>query len=836
MSPRPTALAWLRAPLGGTPLLIAAALGLLLGDAAGAEGTLFAPAPAAAACAAAAFWLVAGRAPARRVAVAVLAAALGNLAAYRAVHPRLPSDHIAAAPMHVPLAIEATVVDDPETSAAHRRMRLRVARLDDGSGWRDARGDCLLTLRTAAREWRRGDIVRADVTLRRPRNFGNPGEFDYTGYLARRGLYVTAFAADDSEVIRVGRAAEGAGTWLARWRHGVGTLITRTLPSPDAAVLSALVIGTTALPDEVRTAFNRAGVSHVLSISGLHVGLVAAASYAFFRWLLARSRWLLLNTTVPKLAVALSTVPVLCYAGIAGGSVATLRALVMLLVFVAAVVVDRQRHLLVSLAAAAIIVIAISPGASLDISFQLSFVAVLGLVLGLERFWPWWRRWEEQRLVRLRGWRGRIWRPIALYAVVTCSALAATTPLTAAHFNQVSAAALVANAIVVPLLGSVAVTLGLLAALLFLISETLAHGCVAIAGPVVHLGVAVVRIVAALPYAAVRVVTPTPLELALAYAALGAAIRLVGRARTVALAVVTLALLVDGAWWYVDRYHRSDLRITFLSVGQGDAAVVEFPGSAVMVIDGGGLGGSTFDVGERIIAPFLWSRKIARIDYVVLSHPQWDHYAGLPFLATRFSPHEFWSNGSEARSARFTELRRALDAYGVRRVRMRRGARRRIGVVDVAAHAPPPQPGALSVNDRSLVLGLEFGRTRVLFTGDIETAAEAQLVAAADGNLASTILKVPHHGSHTSSSAAFVQAVAPRLAVISAGRDNRFGFPHPDVLERYATRATTVARTDRDGAVRVRVEATGAVTADTYLTHHTTQHKAIAVDSPGSGG
>src|SRR5262249_54972244 len=162
----------------------------------------------------------------------------------------------------------------------------------------------------------------------------NPGEFDVEGYWARRGVYVTGFADDDAHLTRLGHAADPLTEWMARWRRGVGALFQRSLPEPAASVLGALIVGTaTAVPRELRGAFSQAGVSHVLSISGLHVGLVAAAGYACFRWLLARSRWLLLSANVPKIAVALSVAPVLLYAGIAGSNVATTRSVIMILVF-----------------------------------------------------------------------------------------------------------------------------------------------------------------------------------------------------------------------------------------------------------------------------------------------------------------------------------------------------------------------------------------------------------------------------------------------------------------------------------------------------------------------
>jgi competence protein ComEC len=797
-------------PVGAAPLLVCVATGWLAGDLTAAHAALLSPALLA--VGGGGVLLALGTARSVRVVVAVLGAVVGYLRADQVYRPDFPLAHIARAPTRARLHLEGVLAADPDAAGASVRLWLMAEQIDDGHGWRAVQGRVLLTLRHAQRTWRAGDRLRALVSLRHPRNFGNPGEFDYAGYLARRGVYVTAFAADDSQFRSAGRVEAGAAGYLVRWRRGVDALFHHVLGEPQASVLSALIVGRrTGLPRELRAAFSRAGVSHVLSISGLHVALVAAAGYTLFRWLLARSRWLLLQGNVPKLAVGLSLFPVLLYAGIAGTNVATTRSVIMILVFLGAVIVDRQRHMVISLAVAALIILLAAPGSAADISFQLSFVAVLGLVLAMERFWPWWNRWAEARLLRLRGWPVRLCRPAAVYATVSISALAATTPLTALHFNQVSFVAPLANAVVVPLLGSGAVVLGLLAALVYPLSAPLAAACVCVAGPCVRLGVWCVERFAALPFAAARVVTPTATEVALLYVALLVWARRSGRARTAALVLLALPLLTDAAWWYRERYHRADLRITFLSVGAGDCAVVEFPGAAVMVIDAGGLGSETFDVGERIVAPFLWSHKIAHVDYLVLSHPQWDHYGGMAFLATHFSPREFWSNGSVAASARFTDLLDRLAERGVRLVTPGRGTHQRIGGVEIAVCSALPQHDGRSVNDESLVFSLAFGGRRALFTGDIEAAEEERLVAAADGTLRSAILKVPHHGSHTSSTPGFLNVVAPRLAVISAGFDNRFGFPHRDVLRRYAAQRCAVARTDLDGAVQVRVDARGAI-------------------------
>lgn len=799
---------WLRR----VPVLISVAVGAMAGDALAGGGYVIASGLLAAACGGATPFLLYGEGGWRRSALLILTLALAYVRAVQVYHPDFPLDHVAMVARREALRVEAVLTEDPEPKGERTRLLLEVKYVDTGDGWRAAQGRVLLVVQRLEDVWQAGDRLQARLTLRRPRNFGNPGEFDYERYLARRGVYVTAFAQDDGEFDRVGSVQGVCAGWLARWRRGVAALFRRTLSEPQAGVLSALIVGTEgALPRDVRTAFSRAGVSHVLSISGLHVALVAGAGYAIFRWLLARSRWLLLTVNVPKLAAALSVVPVLLYAGIAGSNVATIRSVIMILVVVVAVLVDRQRHLTVSLAVAAILIVLWSPGAALEISFQLSFVAVLGLVWGMECFWPWWKRWEEERLVRLRGWTARAWRPVAVSVVVSVSALAATTPLTAFHFNQVCVVAPLANAVVVPLLGSVAVGLGLLAALAELVCEPLAQVCVVIAGPVVWLGVCLVRMFSALPYASLRVVTPTAFELALLYAILAALVRLSGRVRRVSLAVLVGMGVGDAAWWYAARYHRSAMQVTFLSVGQGDSAVVEFPGAEVMVIDAGGLRGEGFDLGERVLAPFLWSRKIGHVDYLVLSHPEWDHYGGFAFVAANFSPREFWSNGMSATTEPFGRLQQLLTDKGIQRVALRRGDRREIGGVHIMVLGPSPHAEKVTANDQSLVLSLTLGQNRLLFPGDIEKRGEDELVAAVDGSLASVVVKVPHHGSNTSSSAGFLDAVAPRYAVVSAGFENRFHFPHQAVLGRYRQRGCRIARTDVEGAVSLSVNQAGKI-------------------------
>lgn len=802
---------------GRVPLLVVLACGLLAGDMTGGVET--APFVALAALGGALLLLLVPGAPPRRLIAATVLAAFGFgcAAAARVYAPDFPPDHVARLRLPLTARVVGRVIAAPERRTTER-LRLAVEEVVVGKSRLSAGGVILIYVRATARRWQAGDRVSALLSMRRPRNFGNPGEMDYAGYLARRGIYVTAFAADDSSFELLGHSEPPLTAVIDRWREGLRRLFSETLGEETARVLCALIVGDAAgLPRDVQEAFQRSGVRHVLTISGLHIGMVAASGYAAARWLLARSTRLLLAGNVPKLALAMSTVPVMLYAALAGGSVPTVRAVVMALVFLGAAVVDRRRHLLASLALAAAVLVASGPGTSQEISFQLSFAAVAGLVLALDRFWPWYRAWEERRLIRLRGGGATYWRAVALYAAVSAAAIAATLPLTAYHFNQVSLMALVANAVVVPLLGTAAVASGLLAAVAYLASPALAVPLVWVAGAAVYVGVQAVHVLAAVPYAQLRVVTPTLLELALVYGALLAWLCLRGRRRAAALVVVAVVGFADAAWWWVERRHPGELRVTFLSVGQGDASVVEFPGGEVMIVDAGGLGSGTFDVGERLVAPFLWSRRIATVDWLVLTHPHYDHYGGLRYLVEHFAPREIWTTGAVAPAAAYAALLSAVERNGVRERHVRSGQRLHVGGAEVQVKYPPEEVTGLSVNDRSLVLSVAHGGSRVLLTGDIEARAEARLLQSATG-LRSAVVKVPHHGSVFSSTPAFVSAVQPGLAVVSAGFANRYGFPSGRVLGRYAAGGAQILRTDLDGAVEVRIDSAGTMRARVWAT------------------
>ena len=737
----------------------------------------------------------------------------GNLTLQRVYTPDFPVHHLRQLVLPQKITLEGWLFREPERGPARGRLYLEAQRLWQDGQSRPATGKVLVTVRHLQDRWQYGDVLRLSLKLRAPRNFHTPGSFDYAGYLARRGLYLTAFVWDDRKIEKIepaNRPGTGLRHWLEHVRRTVGIFFDNHLSATPAAILRALIIGDKSrLDPELRDSFTRVGVAHVLAISGLHIGLVATLAYGAWWWLLARSQYVLLMWSVPKLAALLTLPVVLLYAGLAGGSVSTLRAVIMVTVFLTALLLDQKEEVFRSLALAALIVSLIWPGAIFDISFQLSFVAVLAIFLGLHRFQSWWDNRDETQAVHLSPWRRRLRRWAGLYCLVTLSATVGTLPLVATHFHTVPLVGFVANLLLVPFLGSAAVVLGLATAALVFIHTGAATLVVWSAGAVVSLGVWMVEAIAALPFAAVHFVALTLFELLLFYTccvSLLFSTRLQPSGlRRVFFSCLSILILCDGLYWLTQRHFQTELRVSFLDVGQGDAAVVEFPGSHVMIIDAGGFTSQTFDSGRALVAPFLWQRKIGRIDTLVLSHPNLDHYGGLEFLAAHFGVTAFWFNGEERPdSRRFRRLIATLQENDIRtHILCREAPNREIGGVRVQILHPPCGQTDLDTNDASLVLRLSHGEVDMLFSGDVEAEGERTLLVTPT-QLESEILKVPHHGSRSSSSQPFLEAVSPQVAVASLGYQNRFRFPAPEVVDRYERQGTTLFRTDQAGTVTVR--------------------------------
>ncbi|MEA3410575.1 MAG: DNA internalization-related competence protein ComEC/Rec2 [Pseudomonadota bacterium] len=610
-----------------------------------------------------------------------------------------------------------------------------------------------------------GQSWRLTVRLKQPRGFSNPGGFDYERWLFANGIRATGYVrADDANALRGTRSGSG----LARFREGISDRIEAAMPGdPNSAVLRALAVGDrSAMPPRVWDLLLDTGTNHLLAISGLHIGLVAGLVYWVVLRMWGLSTRLSSVRPAPWAAATAAIGAALGYALLAGFSIPTQRALIMVAVIMGASLAGRTLRPAHALSAALLMVLLLDTTVVLSFGFWLSFLAVATIA------WAIIGRGDAGR--GPGGW-------FRATLVVTLGLL----PLTLLLFHRTSLIAPFANLVAIPLVGFAVVPLTLVAVLLLPVLPSAGAALLEAASFGLDVLWSVLAVMGDLPFAVWRHAPPA---WALFPAAIGVAWLLAPRGWPSRW--LGIPLLMPLALSPVARPPEGDYRLTMMDVGQGLAVLVETHGHA-MVFDTGSRFSETFNAGDAVVLPVLKARGVSALDALVVSHGDRDHAGGLEAL---------------------------LDGVPVRRLLAGEpgelpagGGKRCIdgdhwewdGVRFEFLHPPALWPA--SRNDGSCVLRVAAAGGSVLLTADVEADAEALLASLPTERVASEVMLVPHHGSATSSTPGLLAAVDPRIALLSRGYRNKFGFPREEVMERYAGRAIRVYDTATAGAVTLEV-------------------------------
>jgi competence protein ComEC len=765
--------------------------------------------------------------------------------------------------------MEQNLADPGEPSPAvsgqspAQRIDLRVTSLEVVNDSEDAQapaaGGVRLTVRwpmnaTGLQPLACGERVRAVVRLLRPEVYRDPGVWSRQDFLLDQGITSTATVSID----RVERMGMAPGSFLACRVSGLqhassARLLAlpaamRRLPAAlrlnqdDAIMLAAMVTGDrTYLTHSLRVGFERTGSFHMLVVSGFHLAIVAGCLF-----------WASRKLRLPRVPATLVTILAsFAYALFTGFATPVQRSLWMVTLYLLGRLLYRERSPLNTIGFAALCLLVVSPRSLFDASLQMTLLAVVAIAgvaapLLQATIHPYLTATRDLSLVAIDGklpplqaqfrvtlrmvaarlekagnrflaWRAFPWAVhLLLWAaqlvVVSCVVeLAMALPM-AIYFHRITVFALPVNLFILPLLAVLmpAALVTLLALLVWPAAAVVPAMFVALP---LHFGIGLVRLFGSLAFGDFRIPAPLLWQSAAFCALLGAAIvlaregRWLRRAAWVALLLAAVAVVAPRPV----QHPANALLMEAIDVGQGDSLLLITPDGKTLLVDGGGFGGGPhqapqdFDIGEEVVSQALWSRGIRRLDAVALSHAHSDHMGGLPAVLRNFRPAELWVGNNPRFGAYNALLDEAVDLH-VRLRALRAGDAFPLGLTQVSVLAPfrNYQPGPEPGNNDSLVLHVAYGATSVLLEGDAEAPIEQAMLA--EPGLQSTLLKVGHHGSITSTRPEFLARVAPQWAVISCGLRNRFHHPRPEVLEELQAARVRTYRTDLDGATCFRLD------------------------------
>ena len=628
-----------------------------------------------------------------------------------------------------------------------------------------------------------GRLIRFRTSLKKPKDFKNPGAFPYSKWLAGKGISAIGSITPD---------------WIVSLdtnqtiKERIQQRITKSMNLSDSSpFLFSLMLGKKDLLSKTtRSDFSKSGISHILAISGLHVG------FALFMGFLSA---LILGFIRPniylripriKLSACLGIPLMWLYIFISGSPPSAIRAGIMLSIITLFLLKGLKANWLSLLSIALILMISYSPLIIFDISFQLSFSAILGIILITPRIIPRNSPKFTQYIVGL--------------IAVSISAIIATLPLAAKYFNEVSVMGIFTNIVVIPYVAFIIFPMAFIAMVFSLINPFFAHYIWVLVNYVTEPFLKFIQLLSQHSERFIFNLSPTNFEIFVYYFAI-CVIIFWKDIKYKKLALIACAILFSAI--FIGDFMPKKFNVRFLDVGQGDATLVQFSNGQNILIDGGGLKHSDFDVGRNIIAPALWNLGIRKIDDLYLTHPHHDHYRGLAYIAETFSPKRLFTNGTNApiqEEDEWNEFTNRIDKTNIE-------------VIEVDSAYPPIEYGngkitilfpfpnlakTLSTNNASLVLSVEEENKKVLITGDLEKEGET-LILHSQIDIKSEILKVCHHGSKTSSINDFLLSVSPQTAVISVGNDNPYGMPDSIILKRLEALGAKIKRTDQDGMISI---------------------------------
>lgn len=540
------------------------------------------------------------------------------------------------------IIIEGTIYRQPKVRGSTAKVLIHGEKIFSSKEYKAINLNLLLKIYKYRGGLKTGGRIRFPAVLREFRNFNNPGRFDYKFYMESRGISFMAVTRNGKYVVPMGKGDLGIiKNALERVRGPVRDFLNARLSFYSRPIYKALILGERQeITNKLRVPFDRAGVGHIMAVSGLHLGLVAWFFFKFTKWLLSLSYRFTLMVDIKKLAAIITAVPVITYALITGLQVSSQRAMIMVLVFLWSFVIGREKDVWSSFSLAAIVVLSLNGAALFTISFQLSFITVAGILYLSPLILSWLLNIKSKD--ELLGGHQKF-NPILSYTAgliaVTISATIATIPLMSYYFHRLSVIALLANLTVVPIIGLWVLPFGLLSSVALFFSFTLASALLSFGELGLNIAASLVHFWSDIPWASISVVQPNIFEIFLLYILTFLSINIV-RSRLCRLFFIFFLIIfcTDISYWIYQARFKKNLEVTILDVARGNVAFIKYPGKANMLIAYDAFSGKGLDQGRSIIGPYLWQRKVGSVDCLFLPNDNKLLTNKIQFITNNFHP------------------------------------------------------------------------------------------------------------------------------------------------------------------------------------------------------
>ncbi|MFH1994920.1 MAG: DNA internalization-related competence protein ComEC/Rec2 [Nitrospinota bacterium] len=719
--------------------------------------------------------------------------------------PYRPPNHISYLAANKSVSLYGRLTKPPEIYGNGERLYIESRLLVIDGREIETKGTVRVSIYGESSAVRYGDLVRIDkLRLREPVNYKNRGGFDYKGFLRDRDIYLIASIRNRSQIaILKNLESPNIYALIYSLKSRFLSFLDSSLPPPEKEIMETMVFGEKgAIGVAEREKFSKAGISHILAVSGLHVGFVSLIFYflfyrLFFFLFLKRNRRYLLLGYSGRFASAATIIPVVGYTIMTGGSPSSFRAAVMIVIYLFFISLGREGDILSSIILAAMIILMRNPAQLFDVGFQLSFMALLSIVYG----YPLVAGGKLLNPIRESNIWGKIWGGVLKGFIISLLAIAGTAPIVAYYFNIFSPVAPITNIAAVPLTALIVPTT-LFASAISLISYKAASLLILIPQNLSLLLRYIVDISLRLPFAYLRLAPPSIGVIIVYYIFLftlfqvrrGSAYKIVAASSFGLLSAILILNPIIR-----ERGERGVISASFLDVGEGASIFIRSPSGKNILIDGGKSFGD-FNIGRLVVAPYLWRKGVKRIDYLIATHPDRDHVGGLTYIAEELEIGTYIDNGLKSRDKTISLLRKIVASKGIAYHIAKQGDRLQVDEETTISFLNPPELLGSNDNDSSIVSKIAYKDFSILSTGDIGTDAEGEIDLM---SAKATIMEVPHHGSGTSSSTKLIEAVSPEVAIISAGINNHYGHPKGEVVERYKGFGTMVYVTAIDGGIEI---------------------------------